>query len=281
MKNIEVLEALELAASEQWGIITTAQAQREGVSRLQLGRLADKGVVMRVRQGVYLLPSAQHGPFTDIRVAWVALGGDLFPDERWELEEKLVVSHESAALIHRIGDLIPAKLTFTSTTRKQTSRDDIYIYVNRGVSWADVVNVDGLPVTSVERTVADLATKKIEFGYLATIVVEALQKEGVRSKTLSTKLDGVAGAYGFTSGQELVLECQKQAETEGHRHEIESDLPPAIRQILEEYAVQHSSLIRRIKEELYRQLTDSGLPSATLAELAKKDVPVNTPPRSF
>ncbi|MDO4686567.1 MAG: type IV toxin-antitoxin system AbiEi family antitoxin domain-containing protein [Corynebacterium sp.] len=79
MKNFEALETLETAAAEQWGIITTAQTQREEISRLQLGRLADKNTLMRVRRGIYLVPSAQHGSSLDIRVAWVVLGGDMFP----------------------------------------------------------------------------------------------------------------------------------------------------------------------------------------------------------
>lgn len=36
MKSLEALQQLEFLAAGQWGIITTAQAQREGISRLQL-----------------------------------------------------------------------------------------------------------------------------------------------------------------------------------------------------------------------------------------------------
>ncbi|OKX79774.1 type IV toxin-antitoxin system AbiEi family antitoxin domain-containing protein [Corynebacterium glutamicum] len=219
MKQVEVLEALESAASDQWGIITTSQAQREGITRLQLGRLADKGVLTRVRRGMYLLPSSQYGPLTDIRVAWVSLDVGQFPDERWAEEDKIVVSHESAALIHQLGDLIPKKLTFSSTSRKQTSQDDIYIYNNRDISSQDVSNVGGLPVTSVILTVTDLAKKKIEFSYLASIVVDALRKENVRLKDIAESLNEVSLSYGFSSGLQLVQACQEEAEADEDREE--------------------------------------------------------------
>lgn len=228
MKSGKVLEVLEFAAADQWGIITTAQAKREGVTRLQLGRLAEKDVLTRVRRGVYLLPSAQYERLTDLRSAWIALGPAQYPDERWGNNDQIVVSHESAALVHQMGDLIPEQLTFSSTMRKQTAQSDIYIYNNRVIAPADISNIDGLPVTSVDRTVYDLAVKHIELNYLATIVVEALRKEGVRYKSLARRLDPVAPSYGFSSGRTLVRACQDEAASvEDHQEYLDrlADLP--------------------------------------------------------
>jgi predicted transcriptional regulator of viral defense system len=214
VKSLEVLELLESAASDQWGIITTAQAQREGVSRLQISRLAERGVLTRTRRGVYLLPSAQYGPLTDIRAAWVFLGSDRFPDERLNSADDVYVSHESAALIHQIGDLIPGKSFFSTASRKQTGQKDIHIYSHRSVESGDIDNIEGLPVASVERTVADLASAKIEFNYLATLVTDALRKEGIRLKNLAHRLDQSAPSYGFQSGRQLLHACQDEAESD-------------------------------------------------------------------
>lgn len=228
VKSGEVLEILEFAAADQWGIITTAQAEREGVTRLQLGRLAEKDVLTRVRRGVYLLPSARYERLTDLRSAWIALGPTQYLDERWGNDDQIVVSHEAAALAHQVGDLIPDRLTFSSTTRKQTAQSDIYIYNNRAIAPEDINNIDGLPVTSVERTVYDLAVKRIELNYLATIVVEALRKEGVRYKSLAHRLDPVAPAYDFSSGRALLRACQDDAASvEDHQEHLDrlADLP--------------------------------------------------------
>lgn len=219
MKALEVLELLESLASDQWGIITTAQALREGVSRLQISRLSERNVLTRTRRGVYLLPSAQYGPLTEIRTAWVSLGPDLFPFERLDYSEDVFVSHESAAQIHQIGDLIPDKSFFSTVSRKQTAQKDIHIYNHREVETGDVDTIDGLPITSVERTVADLAATKIEFNYLATLVTDALRKEGVHLTTLAHSLEQSAHSYGFQSGRQLVHACQDEAESDEDKAE--------------------------------------------------------------
>lgn len=211
MKQAEVLATLETIASDQWGIVTTAQAGREGVERLQLSRLAEKGDLDRARHGVYLLPSHQAGPQDEIRAAWLSLEPKKFIDERWEDEQPVVVSHESAARIHGIGRLIPPKLTFSTSGTKQTRQQGIRIYTRRELAEADIVSVDGLPVTSVARTVGDLAEQKIERGYLADIVADALRKEKVRIDDLAEKLEPAACSYGAKTGMQLVSELSAEA----------------------------------------------------------------------
>lgn len=211
MKQAEVLATLETIASDQWGIVTTAQAGREGVERLQLSRLAEKGDLDRARHGVYLLPSHQAGPQDEIRAAWLSLEPKKFIDERWEDEQPVVVSHESAARIHGIGRLIPPKLTFSTGGTKQTRQQGIRIYTRRELAEADFVSVDGLPVTSVVRTVGDLAEQKVERGYLADLVADALRKENVRIDDLAEKLEPAARSYGAKAGMQLVSELSAEA----------------------------------------------------------------------
>lgn len=211
MKQVDVLATLEMVASDQWGIVTTAQAGREGVERLQLSRLAEKGDLDRARHGVYLLPSHQAGPQDEIRAAWLSLEPKKFIDERWEDEWPVVVSHESAARIHGIGRLIPPKLTFSTGGTKQTRQQGIRIYTRRTLAEGDIVSVDGLPVTSIARTVADLAEQKVERGYLADLVADALRKENVRIDDLAEKLEPAARSYGAKTGMQLVSELSAEA----------------------------------------------------------------------
>ena len=67
-----VLAALEEIGAMQWGLVTTGQAQQAGIERVWLSRLLDRGVIHRVRHGVYALPSATHGPFQELQAAWLA-----------------------------------------------------------------------------------------------------------------------------------------------------------------------------------------------------------------
>lgn len=100
-----------------------------------------------------------------------------------------MVSHESAARIHGIGRVIPAQYTFSTPGAKQSRQTGVRIRTGRRVPETQLASVDGLPEHSVVRTVADLAESKVERGYLADIVVDALRKEGVRIGDLATQLD--------------------------------------------------------------------------------------------
>ncbi|MGS2664592.1 type IV toxin-antitoxin system AbiEi family antitoxin domain-containing protein [Corynebacterium glucuronolyticum] len=204
MGSGNILENLETIASDQWGIVTTAQAQREGITRVQINRLVQKGVLYKSSHGVYYLPSASMGALSDIQASWISLDPKHFLSERWEDGPKIVVSHESAAAIHHIGNLIPQADTFSAIIRKQTSRSGIKILSNQKIDSEDIVNVDGLPVTSVKRTVVDLAAQRIEREYLSMIVADALEKEDVGYLSLASRLNKYCTHYGATSGRELV-----------------------------------------------------------------------------
>ena len=271
MKGLDALDHLESLASDQWGIITTAQAEREGVSRLQLSRLAERGTLERVRRGVYLLPSAGYGPLTDIRVAWVSLEPGLFPLERLTADEAIYVSHESAALIHGIGDLIPTRQTFSATGRKQTSQKDIRIHNHRSVSPGDTTDVEGLAVSSIGRTIADLAETRIEFNYLATAVTDALRKEGVRIRDLAKRLDPSAPVYGFQTGADLLQACQVESPSDEDRKEefhrflsgvLESPhLTPAVplQEMTESSALADEVLANAVRKQIAEMVADGQL----------------------
>src|SRR5664279_4584234 len=102
----EVVARVSRLAAGQWGLLTAAQAERDHITRSQLTRLADAGVLERVERGVYAATSS-----TDenraLRAAWLAL------DPARTAEERLahpagagVISHTSAASLHGIGDLL-------------------------------------------------------------------------------------------------------------------------------------------------------------------------------
>ncbi|SQG63509.1 Uncharacterised protein [Corynebacterium renale] len=211
MNSTEALETLELTAAHQWGIISTAQAEQEGISRLQISRLSKRGILQRARHGIYYLPSIRNDQATEVKAAWIALEPGTFVDDRWNLNETIAVSHESAARLHNIGTLIPAKHYFSASHRKQTTQPDITVYSNRTLLPEEIVNMDGLPVTSIERTISDLAATHIERNYLADLVADGLRREGVSFESVARALKPHAHAYGCTTSEELVQELQAEA----------------------------------------------------------------------
>lgn len=201
----EALVTLERIGSEQWSLVTTAQAKRAGIERLRLSRLADGGGLERVRRGVYALPSASYDPHQDLKAAWLATVPDLTVDERAE-EIDFVVSHQSAASVLGLGNLIPDKHELTAPVRRQTSQSDLKLYQS-SIDDGDIMHVDGLPVTSPTRTVVDLATQSVDFDYLAYLIRDALGDVGTTQGDLAERLNPFARKYHFKTGQELVAEA--------------------------------------------------------------------------
>ena len=167
MTNV-VARASHIAAG-QWGLLTTAQAAHEGISRLQLARLADAGVLQRVGRGVYATTSSA-GEHLSLRAAWLAL--DPAHTAELRLADPIaagVVSHASAAGLHQLGDLLDDQHEFTLAQRKQTARAGIRIH--RGDLLAPAVTiVQGLPVTTGERTIADLLRAGHDPEHVAQII---------------------------------------------------------------------------------------------------------------
>src|SRR5664280_488822 len=201
MTNV-VARASHIAAG-QWGLLTTAQAVHEGISRLQLARLADAGVLQRVGRGVYATTSsaAEH---LSLRAAWLAL------DPAHTAELRLVnpiaagvVSHASAAGLHQLGDLLDDQHEFTLAQRKQTARGGIRIH--RGELLAqDVTIVQGLPVTTVERTIADLLRAGHDPEHVAQIIGAGMRRGVIDLTDLAAHLDPLARRHNQPDGSGLL-----------------------------------------------------------------------------
>lgn len=231
MNSTAALRSLESAAVGQKGLITATQAQREGVERVQIQRLERAGIITRVRHGVYSLPSAEQSAVLEVRAAWLHLDPTRFAEERLFDDRKIVVSHTSAAEVHGLGVMIPNRHEFTTNYRKQSSQDDIQL--RRGSLGSDDTEiVDGLLVTSIERTVSDLARSRIEFGYLADVVTDALSRPNVRVTDIVHVLDRWADRYGFGSGSALLDACRVHAGEAHDQTEQLARLSPAVREHL-------------------------------------------------
>ncbi|WKD59234.1 type IV toxin-antitoxin system AbiEi family antitoxin domain-containing protein [Corynebacterium caspium] len=204
MKSASTLVLLENIAAQQWGIFTAKQAERERIPNWWLIRLLNEQRLTRARRGVYLLPSFSSDAHSDLRIAWISLVPHKFLEERWIECNKVAVSHESAAEVHGLGDVTAKLFSFSAQVRKQCTQTDIRIYNPISLPDSDVVSIDGLPVTSVERTVQDLADRNMDFESLAKCIVDALRKEEVNLESLGKRLDSVAMAYKYKSGADLI-----------------------------------------------------------------------------
>jgi len=64
------IRALRSVASRQWGCLTTAQLLAAGVSRGQIERMVERGLLIRMHRGVYVLGALSPAP----EQRWAAAG---------------------------------------------------------------------------------------------------------------------------------------------------------------------------------------------------------------
>ncbi|MDQ7880324.1 type IV toxin-antitoxin system AbiEi family antitoxin domain-containing protein [Microbacterium sp. QXD-8] len=193
MRAVDALEVLELLGSTQRGLVTTAQAREAGLSGVDLTRLAASGKALRVRHGVYALPSAGVDRLQDLRAAWLAASAN----------GDVVVSGASAAAVHGLGDLVPAAHDFTAPVRRQSTLPDVRFHRAK-LNDNDVTVVDGLPVTTVVRTATDLAASSLDSGHLAGFLSAAVEDRDVDVEELAQALSPHAAHYGFDTGRALL-----------------------------------------------------------------------------
>lgn len=198
--------ALDLAdlAAEQWGLVTSAQARLLGVSAQSLARYANEGVLERLSHGVYRVTGAPPSPLDGLRTAWLTLDPARRQVDRVRDQSPAVVSHRSAASIHRLGDLEADESEFTTPDRKQSRRPNLRLHRGR-IAADEWTVVDGLPVTTVTRTIDDLADDRVDGGHLAGVVRDAMTRHQIDDQALVAVLRRHAHHYGAPLGDGRAL----------------------------------------------------------------------------
>ena len=137
-------EVLYAIAEPRSGWITTADATDAGVTRQQLARYAESGVLRRSRYGIYRFRDFPAQPFEDVIEACLWAGPDA------------VASHETALAIYGLGDAMPASIHITVPHRLRKKRTGVIVHV-APFPPTDVETRDGVPITSTVRTIRDIA----------------------------------------------------------------------------------------------------------------------------
>lgn len=205
MRTSILTSATELAAG-QWGLFTTAQAQAAGISRMQLARMVDAGVLERVAYGVYAAPAVMGEELLPLRAAWLALAPAQSAEERLaDAVASGVVSHASAARLHGLGDLLADVHEFTLPRRYQSTREGVRVH--RGVlTTGEVTIAGGLPVTVPARTVADLLTAGHDFEHVGQVAVDAVRTGVATGHELAVALGTVRHGGASSDSAELASE---------------------------------------------------------------------------
>lgn len=200
------MAVLSQYASEQWGMMTSAQARRGGVSRVDLNRLVHDGVLESVQGAarVYRLTGSPENPDMDgLRAAWLQLGGERTWGERIKKMDA-VVSHRSAAHARSLGDQIEWSHEFYVSERKQPARTDLRLRLRTGLEGVRWAVWGGLPVATIDQIIEDLLADWEDESAVAQICLDAARDGLLTAEALLAVVTPFAKRYGYTAPEQMV-----------------------------------------------------------------------------
>jgi very-short-patch-repair endonuclease len=131
-------------AERQHGLVTLSQLEMLGLGRSGVSRRARNGRLHRIHRGVYAVGRphlTQHGQWLAAVLAYGPMA---------------VLSHRSAAALHGIRPDNRAKTDITLPSPSAKSRATIDVHTSLTLESKDVTEVNGIPCTTVARTLVDL-----------------------------------------------------------------------------------------------------------------------------
>jgi predicted transcriptional regulator of viral defense system len=132
-------------AERQHGVVSLSQLLSLGLSRSAVAKRARAGRLTRIHRGVY---AVGHARLTR-RGRWMAAVLAYGPGA--------VLSHRSAAALHGIRPDNRPNIDVTVPGRSARARPGIDVHRSASLHADDLTEVDGIPCTSVARTILDLA----------------------------------------------------------------------------------------------------------------------------
>lgn len=159
------MDELYRLAEEQDGLLSSKAARELGITDSALVRLAQRGRLERVSRGVYRIAQYPPDRLAQYREAVLWAQASQGP-------QMVALSHGTALLLYGISDLNPSRVELTVPKSARLRRQQPkWITVHKAdLSEADIGEHEGIPVTSVERSILDVlaSTHRIDVARQAT-----------------------------------------------------------------------------------------------------------------
>jgi hypothetical protein len=143
MRADEKWPPLLAMAAQHDSVFTRAQAAAHGLSSRQVTRRRDAGLLREPLPGVLVVTASEPTFRQRVRVATMAGGGT-------------VASHRGAALLHAFDGIDAAPVEITVRRGRCPALDGVVVHRSTPLDPVDVTEIDGIPVTTVARTLCDL-----------------------------------------------------------------------------------------------------------------------------
>ena len=183
------LDELLPLAEQNDGLVTATQARALGIADSVLARLTQRGKLERVTRGVYRIPYFPADRLSQYREAVLWARASQGP-------EQVALSHETALGVYGISDVNPSRvhLTVPKAARLRRHRPK-WIVIHRGdLPASDVTTHEGLPVTTVAKSVLDVVNTTGRLG-LARQALKDARREGYISTAEQKRLTRQLNQY--------------------------------------------------------------------------------------
>jgi hypothetical protein len=177
--------AIARLAERQHGVVSLPQLQLAGLTKDAVGKRAATGRLTRIHRGVY---AVGHARLTQ-RGHWMA--------DVLAYGPTAVLSHRSAAALHGLRPDNRPKTDVTLPSRSARSRSGIHVHRSSTLETGDVTTVDGIPCTTVARTLLDLA-EVVDAQALERAVSQADVFRTFDLRTVDEVLSRASGRHGAT-----------------------------------------------------------------------------------
>jgi very-short-patch-repair endonuclease len=171
----EVERAIARIAGDQDNVIGREQLIAAGLGRGAIEHRVRAHWMQRMHQGVYLIGPSAPTPVARARAAAIACG------------DRAVISHRSGAVLHRLLPEPGAEIDVTVVGRNPHRQAGIRIHRVSSMASQDSVSIRGLRVTSIARTICDLAACESHEDVVRAFQ-EALYRRAVTPRALAAVL---------------------------------------------------------------------------------------------
>lgn len=165
------MDELFALAEEQDGLFTSKEARALGIQDSVLVRLKQRGRLERMSRGVYRIahyPAERLAQYREA-VLWAQASNG---------PERIALSHETALLLYGISDVNPPRVNLTVPVSARMRRvHPKWIEIHRAnLSTEDIQLHEGMPVTTIERSILDVLATTHRSDFAREAITEALRK---------------------------------------------------------------------------------------------------------
>jgi predicted transcriptional regulator of viral defense system len=150
-------------AEDQAGYFTSSQAKEAGYSLERLSDLAARGKFSRIQRGIYRLSYFPANRFADLFIALL------------RTSPASVISHDSALAVYELSDVLPTQTHVIMPRTASRRREGLRLHTHQ-LEPDEVTRREGLRITTVERTIADVIAGGVAIQHVRQAIQQALHR---------------------------------------------------------------------------------------------------------